>query len=69
MKIYSNLFYLRKAVCTCIITDFKAIASFEFFFLVLVSTNVLVPQNELVPDCRIPYCRVHFAESHIADFC
>ena len=33
------------AVCTCIITDFKAIASFEFFFLVLVSTNVLVPQN------------------------
>ena len=25
--------------------------------------------NELVPDCRISYCRFHFAESHIADFC
>jgi hypothetical protein len=23
--------------------------------------------NELVPDYRIPYCRFHFAESHIAD--
>ena len=24
---------------------------------------------ELVPDCGIPYSWVHFAESHIADFC
>ena len=28
-----------------------------------------VGSDELVPDCRIPYSRVHFAESHIADFC